>query len=86
MSEAWQTRLRANPTPWLLEPQAHPAVRYRTLTELLDRPAGDPQVRAARAAIPTHPPVAELLAAQKRDGYWVKRDYYLPKCCGTFGC
>lgn len=84
MSEAWQTRLKANPIPWLLEPQAHPAVRYRALTELLDRPAGDPQVRAARAAIPTYPPVAELLAAQKRDGYWVKRDYYLPKHYGTF--
>ena len=84
MSEAWQTRLKANPIPWLLEPQAHPAVRYRALTEPLDRPAGDPQVRAARAAIPTYPPIAELLAAQKRDGYWVKRDYYLPKHYGTF--
>ena len=84
MSEAWQTRLKANPIPWLLEPQAHPAIRYRALTELLDRPAGDPKVRAARAAIPTYPPVAELLATQKRDGFWVKRDYYLPKHYGTF--
>jgi len=29
--------------------------------------------------------VAELLAAQTRDGYWVKRDYYLPRTGrGTF--
>ena len=79
MSEAWQTHLKANPIPWLLETQARPSIRYRALTELLDRPLGDSQVRAARAAIPISAPVAELLAAQKRDGYWVKRDYYLPK-------
>jgi hypothetical protein len=27
--------------------------------------------------------VADLLAAQKRDGYWVQRDFYLPKHSGT---
>jgi hypothetical protein len=73
----------ANPTAWLLEPE-NPSVRYWTLTDLLDRPADDADVRAAHAAIPTYPPVAELLAAQKQDGYWVKRDFYLPKNYGTF--
>jgi hypothetical protein len=68
---------------WLLEPE-NPAVRYRALSELLDRPADDAEVRAAEAALPTHQPLAQLLAAQKPDGYWVKRDYYLPKCDGTF--
>ncbi len=75
--------LRGDPIPWLLEP-GNPSVRYRTLTGLLYRPESAPEVRAAQEAIPTYPPVAQLLADQKRDGYWVKRDYYLPKYDGTF--
>jgi hypothetical protein len=78
----WLDVLHGDPTPWLLEPE-NPAIRYWTLVDLMDRPADDPEVRAARAAIPTYPSVAELLAAQKRDGYWIKRDYYLPKHRGT---
>jgi hypothetical protein len=50
----------------------------------VDRPADDAEVQAARASIPAWPPVAGLLASQKASGYWVKRDYYLPKTCGTF--
>jgi hypothetical protein len=83
VSNAWQTHLKANPIPWLLEPE-NPSVRYQTLTDILGRPADDPEVLEARAAIPACSPVVELLAAQKRDGYWVKRDYYLPKNYGTF--
>jgi squalene cyclase len=79
----WKAVLKSDPTPWLLEPEP-PSVRYRALRDLLDRPADDADVLAAQAAIATWPPVAELLAAQKRDGYWVKRDYYLPKTTGTF--
>jgi hypothetical protein len=79
----WLNTLRGDPVPWLLEP-GNPAVRYRTLTDLLDRPAEDPEVRTTLAAIVTWSPVADLLTAQKRDGYWVKRDYYLPKHYGTF--
>jgi hypothetical protein len=83
MTANWRTVLKADPVPWLLELE-NPAVRYGTLVDILDRPIDDPQVRAARAAIAGYPPVAELLVAQKPDGYWVKRDYYLPKHCGTF--
>lgn len=79
----WLDALRANPIPWLLEPE-NPSVRYWTLIDLLERSVDDPESREAQAAIPTRPPVAELLAAQKKDGYWVKRDYYLPKNYGTF--
>jgi hypothetical protein len=79
----WTNRLSANPTDWLLEPE-NPSVRYWALVDILDWPADDREVREARAAISTWPPVAELLAAQKRDGYWAKRDYYLPKAYGTF--
>ncbi len=79
----WLDLLCEDPIPWLLE-SGNPTVRYWTLADLLDRPADDPEVQAARAAIPTCPPVAELLAAQKRNGHWVQRDYYLPKSYGTF--
>ena len=76
-------RPKTDSLPWLLEPE-NPSVRFFTLMDILDRPADDPEVRVARAAIPNCRPVAELLAAQKGDGYWVKRDYYLPKHYGTF--
>jgi hypothetical protein len=79
----WQSVLNDDPIPWLLEPE-NSSARYWTLLDILDRPADDPEVRAAWAAIPTFPSVAELLAAQKAGGYWVKRDYYLPKHYGTF--
>jgi hypothetical protein len=80
----WKHRLKADPTGWLLEPE-NPPVRYWTLVDLLDRSPDDREVGAAQAAIPSYPPVAELMAAQKRDGYWVKRDYYLPRTGrGTF--
>jgi hypothetical protein len=80
----WLERLNGDPLPWLLEPE-NPSVRYWTLLDILGHSDDDPKVRAARAAIPTFSPVADLLAAQKREGYWVKRDYYLPKSYGTFG-
>jgi hypothetical protein len=73
----------ADPISWMLEAE-NPPVRTGTLRDLLGRPADDPDVQAARATIPTYPPLANLLAAQKPEGYWVKRDYYLPKHQGTF--
>jgi hypothetical protein len=79
----WLERLNGDPAPWLLEPE-NPSVRYWTLLDILDHSDNDPEVRAARAAIPAFSPVAKLLEAQKPDGYWVKRDYYLPKNYGTF--
>ncbi len=80
----WRRKLRADPTEWLLGPE-NPAVRYWTLTDILDRPPDDPDVRAAQELIPTYPPVAELLATQEPDGHWGKRDYYLPRAGrGTF--
>jgi hypothetical protein len=80
----WKSRLNADPVPWLLEPE-NPSVRYWTLVDILDRPTDDPEVCEARGSIPAWPPVAELLASQERDGYWVKRDYYLPRAArGTF--
>jgi hypothetical protein len=83
MSE-WKDLLRADPTDWLLEPE-NPPVRYWALVDILDRPDDDAEVQEARAAIPAWSPVAELLASQELDGYWVKPDYYLPRTGrGTF--
>lgn len=79
----WKRNLKADLTEWLLEPE-NPSVRYWTLLDILDRSVDDPKVCEARAAIPAWPPVAELLAGQKPGGYWVKRDYYLPKSYSTF--
>ena len=79
----WLDRVHGDPIPWLLE-RENPSIRSWTLVDLLDRPADDPKVGAVRTEIPTYGPVARLLSEQKRDGYWVKRDYYLPKHCGTF--
>lgn len=80
----WRHRLKADPTAWLLEPEC-PPVRNGTLVGILDRLPDDPEVRAAQAAIPAYPPVAELVAAQGPDRYWGKPDYYLPRAGrGTF--
>jgi hypothetical protein len=45
---------------WLLE-EDNPCVRYRTLTDLLDRPGNDREVAAARKAIPAWPPASRVL-------------------------
>src|SRR5271170_7314114 len=64
---------------WLLA-ENQPAVRYRTLTELLDRPADDPDVREARRAIPTRGWAAQILASRDPAGWWVNpRSLYRPK-------
>ena len=83
MAVGWQALRHTDPIPWLLEPE-NPAIRYWTLIELLNTPGDSHDVQTARARIASYPPVAGVLASQKRDGYWVKRDYYLPKHHGTF--
>lgn len=58
---------------WLLE-EEQPSIRYRTLTELLDVPAGDPRVRAARVALTTSSPVEAIWARMHPDGYWLQKN------------
>ncbi len=80
----WKRNLKADPTPWLLDPEC-PPVRYWTLIDILDRPRDNPEVIAAQAAVAVYPPVAGLLSAQAPDGSWGRRDYYLPRASlGTF--
>jgi hypothetical protein len=68
---AWTSRLRADPLPWLLEPD-HPAVRHLALRQLIDRPTDHPEVRESRAAAMRSDPIAAILAAQHPDGHWEK--------------
>lgn len=64
-----QKYLNTDPLPWLLDPD-NPSVRYWTLIDILDRPASDPEVQEARAAIAHQPLVKELFALQHPEGYW----------------
>lgn len=69
----WTDQLKADPLPWLLEPDPdNPSVRYFALRELLDRPADDAEVRRAGAAIMQTGPVPAILDAQYPDGCWIK--------------
>lgn len=78
-----QEWLSADPIPWLLAGD-DPALRYRVLVDLLDRPADDPEVRAAREAIPSSPLVAAILAAQHPNGHWAEaQSTYWPKYRAT---
>ncbi|MBI5349042.1 MAG: hypothetical protein HZB77_06945, partial [Chloroflexi bacterium] len=65
----WQKYLNGAPLPWLLDPE-NPSVRYWTLIDILNRPASDPEVQEARAAIAQQPLVKELFALQHPKGYW----------------
>lgn len=60
-----------NALDWLLEPDT-PAVRHAALRELLDLPADDPEVVAARRAAMAAPPIAAILENEEPDGHWQK--------------
>ncbi len=64
---------------WLLE-EENPSARYLALRDLLGWPEDDPQVTAARSAIPGHPPARTILEAQWPAGYWMHPDVgYSPR-------
>lgn len=58
-----------NALAWLLESN-NPAVRYRTLTELLDRPHTDATVIEERDSARSMPEIEELFQRRSEDGYW----------------
>ena len=60
----WTDRLNDDPTDWLLD--AEPWTRYRTLVDLLDRPAEDADVVQARSELVEHPAVRDLIARTAR--------------------
>ena len=57
---------------WILEPE-NPSVRFRTLTELLDR-GGSEEALEAQRAIAASAPVSKLLQAMHPDGYWLQKN------------
>ncbi|MDW7659732.1 MAG: nitrogen fixation protein NifH, partial [Bacillota bacterium] len=68
---------------WLLEP-SEPSVRYVALTGLMGKPADDPEVRSARAAIMREGLVPDLLSLQNEDGSWDDPErFYTAKYKGT---
>ena len=62
--------MNENVINWLLE-EENPSVRYRTLTELLDRPPDDSEVVRAREQIPSSVAVTNILDRMHPDGYWL---------------
>ncbi len=68
---------------WLLG-QDQPAIRYRTLTELLGRRQSDPEVREARSRISQVGWAASILAERNPAGWWVsEKNHYWPKYVST---
>jgi len=57
---------------WLCEHGSAP-VRYRTLRDILHRPADDPELAAAARAVAEYQPALDVAAAQDRDGTWAGR-------------
>jgi len=66
---SWQAQLKGDSLSWLLEP-ASPGVRYLALRDLLDRPANDPELLAARQAAHAEGPIATVMAAMDPAGFW----------------
>jgi hypothetical protein len=79
----WQRQLKGDSLSWLLETES-PGVRYLALRDLLDHPKEDPVLRSARRIAHRKGPIAEILAAMDKTGYWVEPGPgYNPKYRGT---
>jgi hypothetical protein len=68
---SWQDHLKGDSLAWVLEPQT-PEVRYLALRDLLDCPETDAEYRAARKAAHREGPIATILNAMDKDGWWEK--------------
>ncbi len=78
----WQTLVRGDPLPWLLE-KSDPAVRALTLRQLLDRGPRDNDLRETQQRAMSSPPISTLLKRQRADGSWPGPNMYAPKYQGT---
>jgi hypothetical protein len=77
--KSWAQILKETSIAWLLE-ASNPSIRYFTLRDLLDKKEDDPEVVAAKKAIPNSPIVAKILIKQNPDGYWEDpTSPYIPK-------
>ncbi len=68
---SWQDQLEGDSLSWLLEPE-NPTVRFLALRDLLDRPANDPDLLAARDAARARGPIPDILKAMHPEGYWAE--------------
>jgi hypothetical protein len=85
-NQSWQRLLKGNPIDWLLEGD-NPSVRYFTLTDILDEPQDNPEVKRARKAIAGWGLVMQALALQTVDGYWgdsIDKPYGARRTSGYF--
>ena len=75
--------LKADPIDWLLE-KDNPSIRYFTLSEILDKPETNPELKAAKDNIMKIGVVPKILAKEKYGGYWETPErFYTAKYKGT---
>ncbi|MFZ5857740.1 MAG: nitrogen fixation protein NifH [Chloroflexota bacterium] len=66
---SWKNQLRSDSLPWLLESE-NPAIRYLAMRDLLDLPAGDKKLTAARRLAHKEGPIAHVLSKMNEEGWW----------------
>lgn len=66
--DAWKSVLKADPTDWLLE-KNNPSVRYATLTNILETPGGDNELKAAKQELMETGIVFNMLQRQRESEY-----------------
>lgn len=83
--KSWKTLLKKDPIPWLLESdKEQPAIRYFTLRDIIGCQENSKEFQEAKKAIMLQGPVAAILDAQNKDGYWMKSGPgYSPKYKST---
>jgi hypothetical protein len=81
--ETWKSVLNSDPIDWLLE-EDNPSIRYFALTELLDKPFSDNDVKATKDNIMRIGAVPKILSKQNESGYWMSPDkFYTSKYKGA---
>ena len=81
--ETWKSVLNSDPIDWLLE-EDNSSVRYFSLTELLEKPFSDNDVKATKDNIMRIGIVPKILSKQNENGYWMSPDkFYTSKYKGA---
>lgn len=65
----WSQVSKESPLDWFLE-ESNPCIRYFTMRDILGKGEDDPQVVAAKQAIPASKVVKKILQKQNPEGYW----------------
>ncbi len=79
----WQEQLKGNTLEWLLTFE-DPGLRYLAKRDLLDLPADQPELTAARELAHRDGPISRILAEMDEEGFWVKEGPgYNPKYRST---